>query len=186
MRKRLSFELFSHIQFTGCTVCGPGRINPPIAISGRIGGRVSRKEPRRLSRVKVRNQPGPGGFPIPFHGDLRNAQCYGGLIFLQAGEETQFHHPGGSRIDDGESGKCLVQRQNVLIPGHRRPAIHARQTHTLPPAAALLCNSCPGVIDQNAAHGLGGNRKEVSPILIGDYLSAKKPDTEFVDQRGGL
>src|SRR5215471_18488723 len=59
---------------------------------------------RRLSRVKVRNQPGPSGFPIPFHGDLRNAQCYGGLIFLQAGEETQFHHPGGSRIDDGESG----------------------------------------------------------------------------------
>ena len=42
------------------------------------------------------------------------------------------------------------------------------------------------MIDQNAAHGLGGNGKKVSPILIGDYWAAKKPDTEFVDQRGGL
>src|SRR5262249_2480923 len=66
-----------------------------------------------------------------------------------------------------------------------QPSTPAKLTRCRP-ATALLCNSCPGVIDQNAAHGLGGNRQEVSPILIGDYLSAKKPDTEFVDQRGGL
>jgi hypothetical protein len=39
------------------------------------------------------------------------------------------------------------------------------------------------VIDENAAHGLGGNGKEVSPILVGDSLAAQKPDTEFVDKR---
>ena len=33
-----------------------------------------------------------------------------------------------------------------------------------------------------SAHGLGGNGKEVSPILVGDYLAAQKPDTEFVDE----
>jgi hypothetical protein len=39
------------------------------------------------------------------------------------------------------------------------------------------------MIDENAAHGLGGNGKEVSPILIGDCLAAQKADTEFVDKR---
>ena len=38
-------------------------------------------------------------------------------------------------------------------------------------------------MDENAAHGLGGNGKEVRPSLIGDYLAAQKPDTEFVDER---
>ena len=51
-----------------------------------------------------------------------------------------------------------------------------------------MCSSdlCPGIVDENATHSLGGNGKEVSPILIRDYLAAQKPDTEFVDERTGL
>ena len=42
------------------------------------------------------------------------------------------------------------------------------------------------MIDQNASHGLGRDGEEMGPVLVRDYLTAKKPDTEFVDQGTGL
>jgi hypothetical protein len=42
------------------------------------------------------------------------------------------------------------------------------------------------VINQNAAHRLGRDGKEVCPVVIGKGLVAEEPDAKFIDESVGL
>lgn len=130
----------------------------------------------------MRNQPGAGCFPIAFHRDLGDAERDCHFVFLQTGEETQFHHTRRAGVDGSELREGFVKREDVLVSGDRCPPIHARQTDALSPSATLIRNGRPGVIDKYAAHDLGGDSKEVGAVLIGDYLAAEQAHTELIDQ----
>src|SRR5690242_13193694 len=69
------------------------------------------------------------------------------------------------------------------MPRNGRPPIHGGETYPLLFAASLLRGSGARVIDQNAAHGLGGDGEEVSPILIRHGLVSEEPDAELIHER---
>src|SRR5215467_1194058 len=69
------------------------------------------------------------------------------------------------------------------MPRNGRPPINGGETYPLLFAASLLRGSGARVIDQNAAHGLGGDGKEVSPVLIRHDLVSEEPDAEFIHER---
>ena len=59
------------------------------------------------------------------------------------------------------------------------------ERHTDPPSAALRRLSGSGVIDENATHLLGGERKEVRPVARPDVY-AEQAQVGFVDEGGRL
>src|SRR5215471_2650977 len=69
------------------------------------------------------------------------------------------------------------------MPRNGRPPINGGETYPLLFAASLLRGSGARVIDQNTAHGLGGDGKEVSPVLIRHGLVSEEPDAEFIHER---
>src|SRR5215831_1225222 len=69
------------------------------------------------------------------------------------------------------------------MPRNGRPPINCRQAYLLLFAASLLRGSRACVIDQNAAHGLGGDGKEMSPVLIRHGLVSEEPDAQFIHER---
>jgi hypothetical protein len=71
------------------------------------------------------------------------------------------------RLDRGQSGQCIIQRQQV----HRRCRRHQAvglEGHALVFATMLEPALAAGVFDEDAAHRLGGRREEMTaavPVL---------------------
>ena len=86
----------------------------------------------------------------------------------------------------GEALQGLVQGQQLLgrpagLEGVEVRVLAAPATAVLHPALAA------GVLDQDAAHGLGGRGEEVAPAVPGlAFLLADQAQVDLVDQGGGL
>ncbi len=84
-----------------------------------------------------------------------------------------------------EFGKRFVQQQHVdAMSG--RGNLQALQFHSGSASAAALGAACTCVINQDAAHLLTGDRKEMPAVLDFKGLGANQPQISFVNQGRGL
>jgi hypothetical protein len=131
-------------------------------------------------------QPGSSQEPQAIGGTAAQAHHFGGLLVLEAGEESQFHQGGGLRIVPLELCERLVDCQQIVKPFVRNRQILVEvQTPGLTASLVPAPASCP--FDQDSAHGLGGGAEEVSPaipVLLGAV--ANQPQVRFVHQGRSL
>src|SRR5262249_33435802 len=105
-------------------------------------------------------EPGAGVVPVAVGGGKGNAQRFGGLVHGQAGEVAELDQRGLDAVLPGEFIQGLVQGQEVVgRPGRRR--LGEVQVEPLPVAATTEGLLAAGLLDQDAAHGLGRGREEV-------------------------
>ena len=85
-----------------------------------------------------------------------------------------------------EALQGLVQGQEFLGGPANLEGVEVR-VFAPPPAPVLVAHFAAGVLDENAAHGLGGGREEVGATVpvLGLYTS-HQPYVRLVDQRGRL
>jgi hypothetical protein len=80
----------------------------------------------------------------------------------------------------------LIQGEQVVVA--RFPEAQGLvQADAAPPAAMLGPPLAPGLVDEDAAHGLGGGGEEVAPAVpVLDLVHVHQPEVRLVDQGGGL
>ena len=114
-------------------------------------------------------------------GDL---ESFGRLIRGQSPEEAQLDYASLFRVERGELRECVVHGDQIHCPrfghGDRIEEVPGSLASALPRVAA------PRVLDENSAHRLGGNRKEVSSALPVGSLAADKPQVCLVDDGARL
>src|SRR5262249_7506840 len=112
-----------------------------------------------------RVQPGARERPVPLAGAVRDAQGVAGLLQGQAGEVVQFDEFGLGGFFLRQPLEGLVQCQQVVVGGFP-PAQRLAQADAVPPAAVLGPPFAPGLVEEDAAHGLGGRGKGVAAVLL--------------------
>jgi hypothetical protein len=87
---------------------------------------------------------------------------------------------------DRQPRQRLVQEQNLVVV-RRRGGVGVEQVQAAQPAAVADPPLPAGVLDQDAAHGLGGSGEEVpTPAPMLGLLAADQPQVGLVDEGGGL
>jgi hypothetical protein len=81
----------------------------------------------------------------------------------------------GEFVQDFMDGKDLLVRS-------RGGQILPLQIHSFEVAAVALSQFAPGPVNEDAAHGLGGSRKEMSAICKRWVLPADQPQPRLVDK----
>ncbi len=123
---------------------------------------------------------------MPLRRRRGDAEGFRGLLDGQPHEIAEFHQLGLLRLDLGEAGERLVERDEVVIHGRRGDG-QIVGIVSVQPAAVLggLLAACG--FDEDAPHGLGRGGKEVAamvpPVAVG---RADQPEVRFVDQGGRL
>jgi hypothetical protein len=123
---------------------------------------------------------------VPLRRRRGNAESFHGLLNGQPHEIAEFHQFDLLRLDLGEAGERLVERDEVVI-DRRRGDGQVVGLVSVQPAAVLggLLAACG--FDKDASHGLSRGGKEVAamvpPVALG---CANQPVVRFVDQRGRL
>ena len=136
--------------------------------------------------IEFAPQPGASVGPVAVGRALRQAEAPCRLRQRQAGEDAQLDQAGDQRFLACESGQRRIDGQQVaasLIDGQ----LSLQQVVPLPAPAVLLGLFASGLIDENAAHGLGGGGEEVAaavPVLR--RFGAHQAQVGLVDQGGGL
>src|SRR5262249_37736565 len=134
---------------------------------------------------ELRVEPAPGKEPPAFSRAEGDAQGLGGFRQGQAAEEPQRDELGLLWIEGDEAIDRLVQCQDLV--GGLRCVVPVGQLDALPAAAAFVRALGASVIDQDAAHGLGGGREEVPPAVeVLPLALADETEVSLVDQGGGL
>src|SRR5262249_7756552 len=168
----------------------PGSCRPPGGAFTSQGAIRPRTPPRILGRLfvvveELRVEPTPGEEPPAFGRAEGDAQSLGGFRQGQAAEVPQGDELGLLWIEGDEAIDRLVQCQDLL--GRLRRVVPVGQLDALPVAAAFVRAPGASVIDQDATHGLGGCREEVS--LAGEVWSlalTDEPQVSLVNQGGRL
>src|SRR5262245_56677161 len=106
-------------------------------------------------RAQAAVQPGAGVGPVRAGGGATQAHHFGGLVDGQAGEVTQLDELGRLRVLGGETLQGVVEVQHLV---RRRDVAQLGGIEFDAPqgAAALLAPLAADVLDEDAAHGLGG------------------------------
>src|SRR5262245_43928237 len=104
--------------------------------------------------------PGARVSPIGIRGSGGNVEDRRGLLDRQAAEVAQLNESGSPGVPEGQPAKRLVERQQVLG-GLRGGDLVRFEGLGRAAAAALLTVFAAGVLDQDAAHGLGRGGEEV-------------------------
>src|SRR5262245_19283893 len=151
--------------------------------------RIPRAEPARIPALiagEMTVQPRTGISPGVVSGSDRNVERLGDFLHRQADEETQFHQVGRHGIDGREVVQDVVDRQRFLDIAGRRDAGFVQFVPTVL-AAALRRMPSPGLIDEDAAHGLGSGGEEVAAAIPPLHLlGVHQPQIGLVDQSGRL
>ena len=167
--------------------CGEMSAEPCYSYSGPslspTGNSVKSTVRVSCARLQAAGKPGAGDLPIAFHRDNRDSQHLGHFVFLKSAEESQLHHSGCPRIGPCELRERLIQEQHVFVVRDRIPAVDGAQADLLLLAATLAGDSCPGMIDEDPPHRLGGDGKEMRAVLIRHRFAAHQPNPEFIDER---
>jgi hypothetical protein len=130
-------------------------------------------------------KPRPGVSPPLFRGRHCDAQNFSRLLECQTYEIPQFDQLRLARIARREFFQRFVYRQQLVVwrgrgdvqvlPGHRRRA-----------SAAFGGLAAAGAIDENAAHRLGGDGKEVLASIPVWLCSRGDFQPRFMHESGGL
>src|SRR5439155_372660 len=97
----------------------------------------------------------------------------GRLFQGQAAEEAQLDELGFERVMGYELFECLVQGEEFFVRPGLDQGVKVR-VGAAPSAPVLDAPFATGVLDQDAAHGLGGGGKEVGPAV--PVLGLSAPD----------
>src|SRR5262249_43194258 len=111
--------------------------------------------------VQPLEQPGPGVGPQRVGRPGRDPQGRGGLVAGEAGEEAELDQFRRLRVHVGEPVEQVVEFEQVVgkaLAGEDRLV----QVRPWPAAAALPGFLAAGLLDEDAAHGLGGGGEEVA------------------------
>src|SRR6185369_4788230 len=114
--------------------------------------------------LKFTIEPGLCTAPFPFDGRGRNVQHFCDLFNSQTAEEAEFHDTALLRVDKRQRVQGIIQRNHLgcflLRDGECLVQLEFAG------AAASLCTSvAASMIDEDRAHQLSGDSKEVSPVL---------------------
>src|SRR5262249_2318666 len=131
-------------------------------------------------------KPCPCVNPLPIGAACGDSQDCGRLLTRQSGEIAQFHELRLKRIVFRQAMQRRVQCQEVEVWRGCDQAVGVRAS-TLPAAAVLATLLAAGVVNQDAAHGLGGGGKEM-PAVVPVRVAAAAQETQvgLVNQRRGL
>src|SRR5262245_54738452 len=109
-------------------------------------------------------QPGAGEGPVPLGGAEWEAQGGGRLFHRQSGEVTQLHQPRRNRLDFPEPCQNAVEvQQSIRSPV--RWGMGLVEFDALPAAPVLRGLLAADLLDEDAAHGLGGRGEEMPPAV---------------------
>lgn len=126
-------------------------------------------------------EPGAGQGPQPVGLPARKAEGFRCLAMTQAGEEAEFNQFGGGSVVPFEFGQGFVQGEEFFRAGRAGRII---QLHASAFPAAFLGLPGSGMIDQNAAHGLGGRPEERAPRL--ERLLRAQTEVGLMNQGRGV
>src|SRR5205085_10329837 len=114
-------------------------------------------------------QPRRGKSPVSKRREGRDLQHFRCFFNGQAAEETKLHNAALARIQFRQARESLIERNKVGAFFRRKDGrlIKLDGTDT---GATLLVSARPGVVDENAAHHLGGDGEEVRAILPSHIL----------------
>ena len=130
-------------------------------------------------------QPRPRHAPVALDRAGRYAQCLRRLLHAEAGEEAQLDDPRLLRVEGGQPFKRLVEGDQVnLLSARHAHRLVERESDFRP--AALLRPLHPRVVDEDAAHQVGGDGEEVGAALPRHVLRVHQPEVRLVDERRGL
>jgi len=130
-------------------------------------------------------KPGAGGSPFAFDGGGGDAHDFGHLVGGEATEEAEFDDLALARVEffeflegivEGDQGHFLL---GEIIDGFFEGELVGG-------AAALLGVVGAGVLDEDAAHQLGGDAEEMGAVFPIDAGLIDQLEVGLVDEGGGL
>jgi eukaryotic-like serine/threonine-protein kinase len=127
-------------------------------------------------------EPGAGREPVALHGLGRHIERGGGLLERQPREEPTLDHLRRARTGRRQTIEGLVERVHIVLirVGEKTLNIGERKWRT--PGPPLRALATARVIDQDPAHGLGSDRKEVMLILGRQSLPSGHQHIRLVHQ----
>jgi len=144
----------------------------------------ARGRPTRWSTHAI-EQPGAGEFPIAANSRERYPQRLHNFLISVPAEIAKFYNLRGARFQSFQLGQGLVQQEDIdVLRLHSELNLGEVDLNSI--AAAALGLAGAGMVDQNAAHLLAGNGKEVPAILDFERFRADQPDVSLVYERGSL
>lgn len=130
-------------------------------------------------------EPGARHAPLALDGGGRDAHDFGGLFDGESTEEAEFDELGLVGIEGLEAVECFVEFVEGDF-GNRGDTDVVFDGKDLRIAATFLGALVAGVIDEDAAHELGGDTEEVGPALPVNACLIDQLHVRFVDERRGL
>src|SRR5262249_42880848 len=170
----------------------PFSLSPPPPMRNWDGNVLtdSREKPRLFRGasvpVQLPEQPGTGESPVTLGGRTGDAEYLGRFLEGASREDTEFHDLGLLRMLLFELIQCVVQGQQIdrIL---ARAAGQFRVFNTVETASPFLRAVAAGVVDEDAAHGLGGRGEEMpAGIPILGLLRVHQTEVSLVDHGGGL
>jgi hypothetical protein len=117
---------------------------------------------------------------------VRDAQDLGGFLDGEPREETELHEAGLAFVEGGELRERPVEVEEVEAPRRRRDALRGLELEAHLPLAALGRVASPRVVDEDLAHGAGGDAEEMRAVLPVDRAAADELEVGLVDEGRGL
>ncbi len=129
-------------------------------------------------------QPGAGEGPLSVDGAGRQAQCRGGLIDREAGEESQPNDLSRGCVDRLQACEGVIERQNLIrIDAGRKIGQITRIVPT--PMGPIAGGARAGPVDEDSSHGLGGGGVEVGPPGPGHLARPGEAEVGLVHEGRG-
>ena len=115
----------------------------------------------------------------------RHAEHVCGFLDRESAECSKLDDPGKFGVDRLQAIERVIQGEDghLVGCGHVLSFVERYAAHTVAPLARAVTT---GVIDQDAAHDVGGHAKEVRPVLPVDLSLIDEPDEHLVHKGRGL
>jgi hypothetical protein len=127
-------------------------------------------------------QPGSGSRPVPFHGDRRHAERFGGFFHREAAKVSQFDNPALARVHLLEAVQRFVKCQQLVRTLHLKkvPVLVERNLLKVP---ATLGRPVPASrVDENLPHEAGSYTDEMRAALPVQVLIASQFQVGLMDE----
>jgi hypothetical protein len=130
-------------------------------------------------------KPDPGVRPIIVRGARGNAQQFGGFLEGHADKIPEFNQFSFGLVLGGELVERFVHGEAFVVVT-RRGNFQSFQPHALQSPAVTLGALAAGLVNEDAAHGLGGGPEEMGAVGEVRFTVADQSQPDFIDESGGL
>src|SRR5262249_40131452 len=137
---------------------------------------------RGIRPSQLAMQPGAGEGPVAFGGAQRQAERGRNFRQRQTSEVAQFYDLSGQGIRLLEAIQGVAQVDQV-VPRFVTNPDHLFQVHATLPTPMPDSPLAPGVLDENAAHGLGRRSEEMAaPVPALPLVDAEQTQVGFMNE----